>query len=123
MMSALLASNYYLVPVKPEPLSRVGIDLLKGVIDRTSENHGHVIECLGVVLTLVDERTKVFKDAIEFLNNDANWKSRRYKGFLPHRTSVAREQGNQALILDVGSFDTKLALTTITNELVTRLQP
>ena len=27
MMSALIASDYYLVPVKPDPLSRVGIDL------------------------------------------------------------------------------------------------
>ncbi len=46
MMSALLASDAYLVPVKPEPLSRVGIDLLRGVVNRCSDNHGHDIAAL-----------------------------------------------------------------------------
>ncbi|WP_459121119.1 ParA family protein [Sphingobium ummariense] len=122
MMAALLASSYYLVPVKPEPLSRVGIDLLRGVIDRTSENHGHDIECIGVVVTLADARTKVYGDALAFLDKNALWKNKRYKGVLPHRTAVAREQGNQSLILDIGERDSMLALTTITNELISRLQ-
>lgn len=121
MMAALLASKYYLVPVKPEPLSRVGIDLLRGVIDRTSENHGHDIECIGVVVTLADVRTKVYREGLSFLDNNALWKNKRYKGVLPHRTAVAREQGNQSLILDIGESDSMLALTTITNELVARL--
>jgi chromosome partitioning protein len=122
MMAALLASKHYLVPVKPEPLSRVGIDLLRGVIDRTSENHGHDIECIGVVVTLADARTKVYTDALRFLDQNALWKNKRYKGVLPHRTAVAREQGNQSLILDIGEHDSMRALTTITNELVSRLQ-
>lgn len=122
MMAALLASNHYLVPVKPEPLSRVGIDLLRGVIDRTSENHGHNIECIGVVVTLADARTRVYADALKFLDRNTLWKNKRYKGVLPHRTAVAREQGNQALILDIGERDSMLALTTITNELISRLQ-
>jgi chromosome partitioning protein len=121
MMAALLASKHYLVPVKPEPLSRVGIDLLRGVIDRTSENHGHDIECIGVVVTLADARTKVFADALKFLDENVLWKDKRYKGVLPHRTAVAREQGNQSLILDIGESDSMLALTMITNELVSRL--
>jgi len=121
MMAALLASKHYLVPVKPEPLSRVGIDLLRGVIDRTSENHGHDIECIGVVVTLADARTKVYREGLKFLDNNALWKNKRYKGVLPHRTAVAREQGNQTLILDIGESGSMLALTTITNELVTRL--
>ena len=46
MIAGLLAADAYLVPVKPEPLSRVGIDLLRGVINRCTENHGQEIECL-----------------------------------------------------------------------------
>ncbi|RWO64080.1 MAG: ParA family protein [Mesorhizobium sp.] len=48
MMAALLASSGYLVPVKPEPLSRTGIDLLRGVVERCSNNHGHWSAPLGV---------------------------------------------------------------------------
>jgi chromosome partitioning protein len=121
MMAALLASKYYFVPVKPEPLSRVGIDLLRGVIDRSSENHGHDIECIGVVVTLADVRTRVYNDALAFLDNNALWKDKRYKAVLPHRTAVAREQGNQSLILDIGERDSMFALTQITSELMSRL--
>lgn len=121
MMSALLASDYYLVPVKPEPLSRVGIDLLRGVIGRCSENHGHDIECIGVVITLADQRTRVYSDALEFLDKNPVWKDKRYKAVLPHRTAVAREQGNQTLILDMIAGDSRFALTSITNELLERL--
>ncbi|WP_414706503.1 ParA family protein [Saliniramus sp.] len=123
MSSALLASKYYIVPVKPEPLSRVGIDLLRAVIGRCSENHGHDIECIGVVLTLVDRRTKVYTDASNFLDRNRVWRDKRYKPDLPHRTAVARGQGEQSLILDLpGGADAKRALTSITSELLKRIE-
>jgi chromosome partitioning protein len=100
----------------------VGIDLLRGVIGRCSENHGHDIECVGVVVTLADARTRVYADALNFLDQDAVWKDKRFKAVLPHRTAVAREQGNQALILDIGENDSKFALTSITNELLARIE-
>ena len=34
MSSALIASDYYLIPVKPDPLSLIGIDLLGSIIER-----------------------------------------------------------------------------------------
>lgn len=121
MMSALLASDAYLVPVKPEPLSRVGIDLLRGVINRCSDNHGHDIACLGVVLTSVDERTRVFEDAKAFLDKNAAWKGKRFSAHLPHRTRIARDQGNQTLILNSNADDAKSALTRITSEFMMRI--
>lgn len=121
MTSALLAADWYLVPVKPEPLSRVGIDLLRGVVDRVTENHGHDISCLGVVITLADRRTKVFEDAIEFLDSNKLWKAKRFKADMPHRTKIAREQGNQNLILDAQEADSMRALVAIANEVQERL--
>lgn len=120
MIAALLASSHFLVPVKPEPLSRVGIDLLQGVIRRCTENHGHEIACAGVVLTLADIRTRVYKEALQILDADPYWKDRRYKGILPHRTSIARDQGNQGLILD-GEISGRTAVAQITSELLARL--
>lgn len=120
MNAGLLASDYYLVPVKPEPLSRVGIDLLSGVVQSVSENHAHEIECAGVVVTIADRRTKVYADAVTFLDTNATWKGRRFAGVLPQRTGVAREQGNQMLILDTNEEAAKSGLVAITKELVER---
>jgi len=121
MMSALLASDYYLVPVKPEPLSRVGIDLLKGVIDRTSKNFGHDIKCAGVVLTITDARTRVLRDAKEILGSADMWSDKLFKASLPSRTNIAREQGNQGMILEIGDSESKTAISRITSELLSRL--
>lgn len=121
MMSALIASDYYVIPVKAEPLSRVGIDLLRGVVNRCSENFGHDIECLGVVLTLTDRRTTNYKDTIQWLDKNNLWKDRRFVSHLPQRTAVARDQGKQQLILDSTATDTKSALTQIMNEFLKRL--
>lgn len=121
MMSALLASKYYMIPVKAEPLSRIGIDLLRGVVARCTENFGHDIECLGVVLTMTDRRTSNYKDTIAWLDANNLWKDRRFLASLPQRTAVARDQGKQTLILDSQASDTKSALTQILNEFLKRL--
>jgi len=122
MMSGLLASDYYLVPVRPEPLSRTGIDLLRGVIGRCATNYGHNIECAGVVLTVTDRRTTVFDDALDVLSKDPFWKDKKFKADLPSRTKIAKAQGLQQLILDTDVQDAKLALAQIANELISRTE-
>jgi chromosome partitioning protein len=116
MTSALLASQLYVVPVKPEPLSTVGIDLLASIIGRVTENHGHKIECVGVVLTMCEANTLVFKDAVRFLDNNNLWQNKRFKAHLPKRTSIARDQGKQQLILNSEHPEAKTAIARITTE-------
>lgn len=121
MMSALIASDQYVIPVKAEPLSRVGIDLLQGVVNRCSENFGHDIVCLGVVLTLTDRRTKNYAETIAWLDKNNLWKDRRFASSLPQRTAIARGQGRQEMILDSGATETKSALAQIMNEFLKRV--
>lgn len=116
MMAALLASEGYIVPVKPEPLSRTGIDLLRGVVERFSQNFGHPIECLGVILTIVETNTVVYRDAVRFLDSNPVWKGKRYASSLPKRTNLARAQGRQALILDLDDADLKRGIAGIAKE-------
>lgn len=53
LLSGILASDYYLVPVKPDPLSVLGVPLLESVIDYYSETYGLKLEPLGVLFTMV----------------------------------------------------------------------
>ncbi len=54
--SALLASNYYLIPSRPEPLSLIGIQLLQRRIARLKETHKDNpavdVEMLGIAFSL-----------------------------------------------------------------------
>ncbi|WP_065332188.1 ParA family protein [Tritonibacter mobilis] len=121
MSSALLASDYFVVPIKPEPMSRVGIDLLQGVINRVSENNGHGIECAGVVITMAQHQTVVYKDCRRQLQSDTKWKSRLLRRDIPQRTAIAREQGNQKLILDGDDSSAKSALVGVVNEIIKKI--
>jgi chromosome partitioning protein len=122
MMSALLASELYVVPVKPEPLSTVGIDLLASIIARVSENHGHEVDCVGVILTMAEANTLVFKSAVRFLDNNNLWHDKRFKTHLPKRTSIAREQGSQQMILDSDHSEAKTAIARISSEFRQRIE-
>jgi chromosome partitioning protein len=92
MIAGLLASTYYLVPVKPEPLSRTGIDLLRGVVERCSQNYGHPLDCIGVVLTIVETNTVVYREAKQFLDTNPIWTKKRFEHALPKRTALAAAQ-------------------------------
>lgn len=116
MIAALLASDSYIVPVKPEPLSRTGIDLLRGVVERCSQNYSHPLECIGVVLTIVETNTIVYRDAQQFLDTNPVWRGKRFQNALPKRTALAAAQGYQGLILDLQDEAPKLALAGITRE-------
>jgi chromosome partitioning protein len=122
MTAALLASNYYIIPVRPEPLSRTGVDLLKGVVDRTVANYGCDLRCLGVVLTVAQESERVFQDAVNFFDTNEVWRGKRFAKALPRRTEIARAQGEQRLILDLSDEAAKSALAVITNEFLERVQ-
>lgn len=122
MAAALVASGYYVVPVKPEPLSATGIDLLRSVVSRVTTNHAHEIKCLGVVLTIAEVNTMVYRQTNEFLDNNNFWKGKTFASSLPKRTEIAREQGAQRLILDLADADAKRALASITKELVERAE-
>lgn len=121
MSSALIASDFYLVPVKPEPLSATGIDLLRSVIATVTKNYALQLSCAGVVLTLAEENTMVFSSAKKFIDTNEYWKGKRFEQYMLKRTKIAREQGNQKLILDTDDQVIKLALTKITIELMNRI--
>lgn len=121
MTSALLASNYYLIPVKPDPISLTGIDLLFGIISEKTENFGLNIECCGLVLTMVEENTVVYRQARENLSKSRRWKDKVFIKSLPKRTEVARQQLNQQFILDSSDVVLKQSLVGIVNELKERI--
>lgn len=121
MTSALIASNYYIIPVKPDPISFTGIDLLRSVIEDKTENFDLKLRCAGLVLTIVEETTLVYRQAIQQISKDQRWKAHKYAAFLPKRTEVARMQRDQQLILDSDDSTLLLALTSITQEIMDRI--
>src|SRR5690554_2984271 len=122
MTSALLASNYYLIPVKPDPISYTGIDLLKTIIEDKREDLNLTIECIGLVLTMVErEDSIVYRKALEQIES-GNWNKFKYQKYIPKRTDIAKFQLNKSFILDSDDTFAKSSLVGIIDELLNRIE-
>lgn len=121
MISALLASDYYIIPVKPDPLSYTGIGLLQNIIKQKKDDLDLNIQCMGVVLTMVEGNISVFRKCKETIRNDRRLNDLLYQKYLEKRTNVPKFQLNQQFILDQPSDDIKLSLVGIVQEMITKI--
>ena len=121
MTSALIASHHYLIPVKADPISLTGIDLLRSIIEEKEDNFNLDLKCAGLVLTLTEANTVVLRNAKENLTKDKFWNKYLYPVTLPKRTDIAKGQLDQIHILDSDNYEAKTAITSITTELINRV--
>lgn len=122
MTSALIASQYYLIPVKPDPISFVGIDLLENIIDQKRDSYDLSIQCIGLVMTMIDRiDSTIFRDAKAFVKRNLKWNPLLYKKHLPKRSEIAKLQLQKQFILDCNDSEIKTALAGIVTELKIRL--
>ena len=122
MTSALIASNYYLIPVKPDPISFIGIDLLETIIDTKRDDYDLELNCLGLVFTMIErEDSIVYRKALEKVESD-KWKNLKFAKYIPKRTDVAKFQLNKQFILDTNDRDLMTSLTGIVSELEKRIE-
>lgn len=122
MTSALIASDNYLIPVKADPISLTGIDLLKSIVAEKKENFNLSISCAGLVLTISEPNTNVYQNAKKNLEADSYWKNYLYTANLPKRIKIAQNQLDKITILDSDNPEAKTAITRITQELLDRIE-
>lgn len=122
MTSALLASNYYVIPVKPDPLSLTGIDLLRSIIEQKKSDLDLSVKCIGLVLTMTEPATRVYRAAIRNIKKNKYWNKFLYKKELPKRIKIAEHQLDQKFIYDIGDPDLNLAITGIIKEMEDRIK-
>jgi chromosome partitioning protein len=119
--AAILASSKYLVPIKPDPLSVVGLPLLERYIEEFTQDVGMKIEQVGIVFTQV--RAPV-PNAMRSVISDLR-KSRGaavFKEQLSTATSVAESVAAHQPILKFRRSSNKVTLqiTDITAEFLKR---
>lgn len=51
--SALMATNFYVIPVKPDYLSSLGLDLFQKMVLKYNRTSGNKVMCLGIIFTMV----------------------------------------------------------------------
>ena len=121
MYSALIASDYYVIPAKPEPLSITGIDLLDSIIEDKKNNFALKIKCLGLVLNMVEEHTNTYKETRAFLNKSERWQGLIFRSFIPKRTSISKGQTSSVHILNLKDSSLHMKLVRVVDEIIEKI--
>ncbi|HEY9910050.1 MAG TPA: ParA family protein [Thermosynechococcaceae cyanobacterium] len=138
--SALLASNFYLMPAKPEPLSLIGIQLLERRIAKLRETHSDTIaveiQLLGIAFSLSGNLLtgRYYGQVMKRLNEDFS-EAKLFKTRIPIDVNVSKavDRFKPVVLTDPGSpgarafaqltqeFLQKLAIATKANQPATKL--
>lgn len=99
LLSGFLASDYYLVPLKPDPLSTLGISLLEKVLAAHSKTYQKVIEPIGVVFTMV-RRTREMDSVMETVKKTSVGKRYIFRNSLSMGTAVAEASSRNKFLFE-----------------------
>jgi chromosome partitioning protein len=118
--AAILASDKYLVPIKPDPLSVIGLPLLERWLEDFTDDAGMEIGSVGLVFTLVrGPLPNRMREVMEDLRSKR--KSEVFESHLSESTHVAQSvEARQPVFLYRPSSKTAAQITDITQEFVDR---
>ena len=118
LLSGFLASDYYLVPLKPDPLSTLGISLLERVLAAHSKTFHKVIEPIGVVFTMV-RQTNEMDNVMDTVKKTSAGKRYIFRNPLSNATAVAEASRKNLFLFDYPrSWKQGEEIKAITKELI-----
>lgn len=96
-ISALLASDAYIIPVKPDILSSIGLLQLDRTLQELNSTSGKVCTNLGIVFTMVS-KNKLMADTMASIRRHPTYGPNVFVNILEHSVRVARAvEGSKAL--------------------------
>ncbi|SDL09275.1 ParA family protein [Natronincola ferrireducens] len=99
-LAAFYASNFYLMPVKPDFLSVLGISLFQNAIKEYNEELPHKIKCLGMIFTLAQERTNHGSAKMNEIRE--KYKLYTFDNYMKHSIKVPEHAENNTCLYDMG---------------------
>lgn len=121
--NALYASDWFLVPMQPDFLSSIGLDLLLDRLDYLSEELQFRIRCLGIVFTRVRAHLRFHADTMERLPGlKGHRRLHFFKAFIPENIKLSEAPMEQKPIaLYDNSATGAEAFRALTAEVLARL--
>lgn len=99
-VNALAACNSVIIPVTPQLWSITGLDDLISNISRTKRMLNPGIEIEGILLTICDQRTNLYRETKNWIEEDFGEKINIFKTQIPSGTDVGRANAANASIME-----------------------
>lgn len=99
-INALAACDEVIIPVSPQLWSATGLTDLLQTIFKVKRKINPRITIAGILMTIVDERTKLFREAKALLDEHYGSKIKIFDTYIPSTTKVGEANYNSRSILD-----------------------
>jgi chromosome partitioning protein len=118
-LSAYLASQSYLIPIKPDYLSSLGLPLLERGLEEYRQTFAHSIDLLGITFTMKDNKSKD-SDIVMKNIKDSGWDC--FVAHSSHSIKVARSVKSLNKFYNQATFDKYASeFKNITKELISKI--
>lgn len=95
---AYYAADYYIIPVKPDYLSTIGIELFKTTIEEKNLNKLHVIDEIGIIFTMVNNEGNHHKEKMKEIKKDYEYTV--FENELKHSYKIPENAEKRKMIYD-----------------------
>lgn len=119
---ALMASNYYVVPMMTDYLSLMGLPLLETYIGELRDEFELDLSFLGIILNKVHPNYRIYGDIKTKIIERPEWRSKLFSSELKETTNIAKAltqddiNQNSQFIFDINDQDINAQIVTITEE-------
>ncbi|HEY9666094.1 MAG TPA: ParA family protein, partial [Coleofasciculaceae cyanobacterium] len=119
--SGIIASDFYLIPAKPEPLSVVGIGILEGHIKKLKNSDRSHINLLGIVFSSLGHATTMAQKVKNRLTDEFG-NDKIFTTEIPRNVAVAKAVDEfQPVVLTEPNASGAKAFTELTSEFLQKL--
>ena len=98
-VNAITASDSVLIAVTPQLLSAVGLKLLIKTINKVQKHINPAVTIEGVIMTMCDTRTNLYKDVSEIMAKTYGESIRIFDTIIPHSTKVGEANLHRQSVL------------------------
>ena len=120
---AYYATDYYIIPVKPDYLSTIGIELFKTTIEDKNSNKLHIVEELGIIFTMVNKDVNHHKIKMQEIKDDYEYTV--FNNKLHHSYKIPEKAEEGIMILDFNTKELlkhKKDIINLSNEFIERIE-
>ncbi|PRR85938.1 ParA family protein [Clostridium luticellarii] len=105
IQSALMTSDYYILPVKPDYLSSLGMELFQHMVLKNNRTSINKVKCLGIVFTMV-QKSDYYAETMKNIREKKKFTI--FTNIMKHSSNVAKNSELHKLFLDTKGKKTEI---------------
>ena len=121
-ISSYLAADTYIIPLKPDTIAALGLQLLNKAISSINQSVDKKIDSMGIVFTLIDPRNGLHSPVVKDFEGDSALKQYIFKGQIKYYKQIPDGINNKQFMIDVSEHEISSAIAIITEEFMGRLE-